>query len=145
MRARVGGSVNSMDGGIGVKGARDRAVMVGKGMAKNIGYGAFGKSQEVQRYDLPSDWKNTVSNLCLRTNFEPAELADLFQTFRQLAGEKEYLTATEFRRTVRRNFGIMKEEWVQRYFQAFDRNHRWGEICRRTMHEFSVNVLCSCL
>lgn len=61
--------------------------MVGKGMAKNIGYGAFGKSQEVQRYDLPSDWKNTVSNLCLRTNFEPAELADLFQTFRQLAGE----------------------------------------------------------
>lgn len=39
-------------------------------------------------------------------------------------GKKEYLTAKEFRRTVRRNFGIMKEEWVKKYFQAFDRNHR---------------------
>lgn len=92
MGTGVGYSVNSMAGGIGVKGARDRAVMEGKGMAKNIGLGAFGKSQEVQRYALPSDWKNTVSNLCLRTNFEPAELADLFQTFRQLAGETRRAT-----------------------------------------------------
>lgn len=57
-------------------------------------------------------------------------------------GTKEYLTADEFRRTVRRNFGIMKEEWVKKYFQAFDRNHRQagrvvqqycilcGEICK---------------
>ncbi|CBJ29816.1 conserved unknown protein [Ectocarpus siliculosus] len=74
-------------------------------------------------YDLPKEWKTLVSTLCLRTNFEPAELADLFQRFRQLAGTKEYLTAGEFRRTVRRNFGIMNEEWVKKYFKAFDRNH----------------------
>lgn len=72
--------------GRGGDGGSSGGVLVGKGMARNIGLGAFGKSQEIQRYELPSDWKNTVSNLCLRTNFEPAELADLFQTFRQLAG-----------------------------------------------------------
>lgn len=51
--------------------------------------GAWGRTHEVQTYELPPDWKTTVSNLCLRTNFEPAELADLFQTFRQIAGETD--------------------------------------------------------
>lgn len=46
-------------------------------------------------------------------------------------GTKEYLTAGEFRRTVRRNFGIMNEEWVKKYFKAFDRNHRRVLISER--------------
>lgn len=72
-------------GGVGVsEGARGALAMVRKGLAA----GAWGESQEVQRYKLPVNWKNVVSTLCLRTNFEPAELADLFQTFRQLAGER---------------------------------------------------------
>lgn len=50
---------------------------------------------------------------------------------RTYPGVKEYLTPEEFRRTVRRNFGIMKEEWVKKYFKAFDRNHRCEERNRR--------------
>lgn len=50
-------------------------------------YGALGQAEEQPVYDLPKEWKTMVSTLCLRTNFEPAELADLFQRFRQLAGE----------------------------------------------------------
>jgi hypothetical protein len=45
-----------------------------------------------------------------------------WQQFRELSGEKEFLTRAEFRDTVRRNFGMMKEEWVKKYFRAFDRN-----------------------
>eukprot|EP00752_Nemacystus_decipiens_P002047 g1962.t1 len=93
------------------------------GADRGVVYGALGQAEEQPVYDLPKEWKTMVSTLCLRTNFEPAELADLFQRFRQLAGTKEYLTAGEFRRTVRRNFGIMNEEWVKKYFKAFDRNH----------------------
>lgn len=50
-------------------------------------YGALGQAQEETTYELPKEWKMLVSTLCLRTNFEPAELADLFQRFRSLAGE----------------------------------------------------------
>lgn len=49
-------------------------------------YGALGQVEEHPVYDLPKEWKTMVSTLCLRTNFEPAELADLFQRFRELAG-----------------------------------------------------------
>jgi len=48
----------------------------------------------------------------------------LLSSFQFPSGDKEYLTPAEFRRTVRRNFGIMNEEWVKKYFKAFDRNHR---------------------
>lgn len=53
----------------------------------DVVYGALGQVEEHPVYDLPKEWKTLVSTLCLRTNFEPAELADLFQRFRQLAGE----------------------------------------------------------
>lgn len=56
--------------------------------ATAVVYGALGQVEEHPVYDLPKEWKTLVSTLCLRTNFEPAELADLFQRFRQLAGER---------------------------------------------------------
>ncbi|KAG5190262.1 ATP-NAD kinase-like domain-containing protein [Tribonema minus] len=68
------------------------------------------------------DWAQITKALKLRTNFTPEELEDLWQSFREIAGSKEYLSRDEFRRTIKRNFGIMKEEWATKYFRAFDRN-----------------------
>lgn len=69
-------------------------------------YGALGQAEEEPTYELPKDWNTLVSTLCLRTNFEPAELADLYQRFRQLAGvgfyieqEGMYRTESEWRRS----------------------------------------------
>lgn len=64
---------------------------MGRGGGSGVGdrravYSALGQVEEEETYELPKEWKALVSTLCLRTNFEPAELADLFQRFRQLAG-----------------------------------------------------------
>lgn len=63
-------------------------------------YGALGQAEEEPTHELPKNWNTLVSTLCLRTNFEPAELADLYQRFRQLAGmwfyeEEEGMYQTE--------------------------------------------------
>lgn len=73
-------------------------------------------------FPLPDDWRQRISTLRLRTNFDPPELEFLWQQFKELAGEKEFLTRKEFSITIRQNFGIMKEDWINKYFRAFDRN-----------------------
>jgi hypothetical protein len=73
-------------------------------------------------HPLPENWSTVVSGLYARTDFRPSELEDMWQQFTLLAGEKKFLTRDEFQRMIRRNFGIIKLEWVKKYFRAFDRN-----------------------
>lgn len=75
------------------------------GGEKGAVYGALGQAEEEPTYELPKDWNTLVSTLCLRTNFEPAELADLYQRFRQLAGVR-FRREKEGRRSVSIRVGI---------------------------------------
>lgn len=83
-----GGGRSECDAGGGEGGKKDEGVeKQPESSSSPVVYGALGQVEEQPVYDLPKEWKTLVSTLCLRTTFEPAELADLFQRFRQLAGK----------------------------------------------------------
>lgn len=83
---RAGASEKGGRGGEGA-GSGSRGGARGWNDSGSVVYSALGQVEEEATYELPKEWKALVSTLCLRTNFEPAELADLFQRFRSLAGE----------------------------------------------------------
>ncbi|CAM9449581.1 unnamed protein product, partial [Chrysoparadoxa australica] len=92
-----------------------------RGLSGSSVDGRGGSGGNSKKRPLPYS-SEEVAELCMRTNFTPDDIEDLGKRFQQKAGDKVYLTRDEFRQTARHSFGIMKEDWVAKYFKAFDRD-----------------------
>ncbi len=90
----------------------------GEGLRRN-GEGAL------QKHSLPEEkmWDTVVKKLCFRTNYCRDDLVDMWHQFRTIAGNKMYLTRSDFNEMMKRNCCMRDVKTIDLYFRAFDTDH----------------------
>ncbi len=75
----------------------------------------------LQKHSLPEGkvWNTVAKRLCLRTNYSRDDLVDMWHQFRSIAGNKMYLTRSDFNQLAKRNYGMRDVATVEMYFRAF--------------------------
>ncbi len=80
----------------------------------------------LQKRSLPEGkvWNTVMKRLCFRTNYSRDDMVDMWYQFRSIAGNKMYLTRSDFKELVKRNYGMRDAATVEMYFRAFNAHHR---------------------